>query len=91
MKRPKPTYRIKIKRELTRRESLKAYLRKIGCPVKDLLHGSLSRVSSPLTGHPTVYGKFVMDKHMKAKNTQTMYLSTDFPVSKFLIYRKVNP
>ena len=32
-----------------------------------------------------------MDKRMKAENTQKIYLSADFPVSKFLIYWKINP
>ena len=31
-------------------------------------------------GHPTKYGKFVMDKYIKAENTLKRYLFTDFPV-----------
>ena len=69
MEQPKPTYHI-----ITRRESLKAHLRKPGCPIKDSLHGDLSKVSSPSASHPIVYGKFVMDKHTKAENTQKIYL-----------------
>ena len=65
-KRPKPTYRIKTKQELTRKENFKAHLRKTGCLVKDSLHGSSSRISSPPASYPTLYGKFVIDNHMKA-------------------------
>ena len=61
VKRPKPTYCTKIRQELSRRESLKAHLRKSGCLVKDLLHGGPSRISSPPAGHPTTHGMFVMD------------------------------
>ena len=43
-------------------------------------YGCPSRVSSPLTGHPTTYGKFVMDKYMKAENTLERYLSDDSSV-----------
>ena len=68
VKRPKPTYRIKTRREPSRRESLKAYLRKLGCLVKDSLHGGSSRISSPLVGHPTAYGMFVMD------NTKNIFI-----------------
>ena len=46
--------------------------------MKGSLHGSPSRVSSPPTGHPNAYGKFVMDKFIKAKNTLKRYLSNDF-------------
>ena len=91
MKRPRPTYHIKTRRELTRRESLKAHMRKPKCPIKDSLHGRPSRVSSPLADHPTAYKKFVMDKHTKAKNTQKIYLSVGFPVSKSLIFQNINP
>ena len=90
MKRPKPTYCIKTRRELTKRESLKAHMRKTGCPVKVSLHGGPLRVSSPPIGHTTAYGKSVMDKYMKAENTQKRYLSADFPVPKSLISHKVN-
>ena len=79
MKRPKPTYRTKTRRELTRR-GLKTHLRKPWCPVKDSLHGGSSKVSSPLIGHRTAYGKFVMDNYINAKNTQKRYLLADFPV-----------
>ena len=65
VKRPKPTYRIKTIRELSRRESLKTHLRKPGCLVKNLLHGSPSRISSPPVGHPTTYDMFVMDNTKK--------------------------
>ena len=92
MKRSKPTYCIKTRRELSRRESPKAHLRKSGCPVKDSLHNGASRVSSPTTGHPTAYGKFVIDKHTKAENKQKkIYVSVDFLISKSLISRKINP
>ena len=91
MKRPRPTYDIKIKRGLTRQENLKAHMRKPKCPIRDSLHGDSSRVSSPLTDHPTAYGKFVMDKHMKAENTQKRYLSAEFSVSKSLIFWNINP
>ena len=47
MKQPMPTYHIKTRRELTRRESLKAHLRKSKCHIRDSLHGGLSRVSNP--------------------------------------------
>ena len=65
-------------------------MRKTGCPVKDSLHGGPLRVSSPPIGHTTAYGKSVMDKYMKAENTQKRYLSADFPVLKSLISQKVN-
>ena len=48
--------------------------------MKGSLHGDPSRVSSPPDGHPIAYGKFVMDKYIKAKNKLKRYLSTDFPV-----------
>ena len=44
--------------------------------MKGLLHGNSSRVSSPPAGHPATYGRFVMDKYIKAKR----YLSTNFPI-----------
>ena len=91
MKQLRSTYHIKIKQELTIRESLKAHLRKQERPIIDSLHGGPSRVSSPPTGYPTAYGKFVMDKHMKAKNMQKRYLSVGFPVSKFVIFWNINP
>ena len=47
MKRPKPTYHIKTRRELIRWKSLNAHMRKPRCPIKDSLHGALSKVSSP--------------------------------------------
>ena len=65
VKRPKPTYRIKTRREISRRESLKAHLRKPGCLVKDSLHGGMSRISSPPIGHPIAYDMFVMDNTKK--------------------------
>ena len=86
MKLSKPTYHIKTRQELAKRESLKAYVRKLYYPIKDSLHGGPSRVSSPPTGHPTAYGKFVMDKHTKAENTQKRYLLAGFPVFKSLIF-----
>ena len=91
MKRPRPTYHIKTKRELTKQESLKTHMRKPEYPIRDSLHGGPSRVSSPPVGHPIVSGKFVMDKHMKAENTQKRYLSAGFPVSKSLIFWNINP
>ena len=69
MKRSKPTYRIKTKQKLFRRESLKTHLRKLGCSIKDSLHGNPSRVSSLPADYPTAYGKLVMDKHTKAEST----------------------
>ena len=86
VKRSKPTYRIKTRQTLFRQESLKARLRKPGCLLKDLLQDDSFRISSSLVGHPTIYGKFVIDMHMKAENMQKIYLSADFPVSKSLIY-----
>ena len=91
MKLPRPNYHVKTRQELARRESLKAHLRKPECPIRDSLHGGLSRVSSPLVDHPTAYGNFVIDKHMKAENTQKIYLSMRFLVSKSLIFRNINP
>ena len=37
--------------------------------------GSLSRVLRPLAGRPSAYSKFVMDKWMKAGNTQKILLA----------------
>ena len=78
MKLSRPTFHIKTRQELTRRESLKAHMRKLECLkahmrkleclIRDLLHGGPSRVSNPPTGHSTAYEKFVMDKHMKVEN-----------------------
>ena len=48
--------------------------------MKDSLHGSLSRVSIPLVGHPTAYRKFIMGKNIKVENTQKGYLSAYFLV-----------
>ena len=90
MKRLKPTYHIKTKWELTRQESLKAHMRKLGCPIKDSLHGGLSRVLSPPADHPTAHGKFVMVKHTKAENKQKRYLSADFLIFKSFISWKIN-
>ena len=90
MKRPRNIYHIKTRWELTRRESLKAHMRKPKCPIRDSLHGSPSCVSSPPVGHPTAYGKFVMDKHTKEENMQKRYLSAGFLVSKSLIFRNIN-
>ena len=81
----KPTYHIKTKRALSRRESLKACLKRSGCLLKDLLQDGPSRISSPPTGHPTTYEKFVMNKYMKVENTQKIYLSVDFLVFKSII------
>ena len=91
MKLPRPTYHVKTRREQAKRESLKAHMRKPECPIRDSLHGDPSRVSSPPSDHPTAYGNFVMDKHTKAENMQKRYLSTGFLVSKFLIFRNINP
>ena len=55
------------------------------------LHITLIIYISLPTSHPTAYGKSVMNKYMKTENTQKRYLSTDFPVLKFLTSRKVNP
>ena len=68
VKRFKPAYRIKIRRALSRQESLKACLRKLGCLLKYSLQDGMSKILSPTTGHPTAYGKFVMNKYMKTKN-----------------------
>ena len=65
VKRPKLTYRIKTRHELSRRKSLKPHLRKLGCLVKDLLHGGPSRILSLSTGNPTAYGMFVKDNTKK--------------------------
>ena len=48
--------------------------------MKGSLHGGPFRVSSPSADHPTAYGKFVMDKYIKAENTLKRYLSADFLV-----------
>ena len=61
VKRPNPIYLIKTGWELSRRENLKAHLKKLRCLVKDSLHSGPSRISSPLASYPTAYGKFVMD------------------------------
>ena len=61
---PKLTYCIKIRRELSRRKSLKARLRKLGCLVKDSFYGGPSRISSPV-GHSSAYEMFVMDNIKK--------------------------
>ena len=73
MNRPKPTYCIKARRELTKQERLVTRLRKPRCPVKGLPHGGPSRVSSLLVGHPTAYEKFVINKYIKAENTLERY------------------
>ena len=91
MKGPRPTYHIKTRHELTIRESLKAHLRKPECPIIASLHGGLSRVSSPPTGHPTSYEKFIVDKHTKGENMQKRYLLVGFLVSKSLIFQNINP
>ena len=67
VKRSKPTYCIKTKRTLLKWESFKARFRKSGCLLKDLLQVGRSRISSPPTGHPTIYGKFIMDKYIKTE------------------------
>ena len=79
MKGPKPTYCIKARQELTKRERLVTRLRKLGYPVKGSPHGNPSRVSSLSADHPTAYVKFVMDKYIKVENTLQRYLSSDFP------------
>ena len=37
--------------------------------------GGSSRILSLLAGHPTVYGKFVMEKDTKAENMQMIFIS----------------
>ena len=59
--------------------------------MKGSLHGGPSRVSSPPADHPTAYGKFVMDKHIKAENTLERYLSADLLVFFPLFPKKINP
>ena len=59
--------------------------------MKGSLHGGPSKVSSPPAGHPTAYGKFVMDKYKKAENALKRYLSDDFPVFYPLFPEKINP
>ena len=54
---------------IRKKEILKAHLRKLGCLVKYSFHGGLFKVSNSLIGHPIAYGKFVMNKHMKAEKT----------------------
>ena len=73
----KLAYSIKTRRVLFRQESHKASMRKPRCLLKDSLQGGMSMILNPTTGHPNAYEKFVMDKHMKAKNTQKRYLSVD--------------
>ena len=41
----------------------------------DWLLGSPSRILSPPANHPTAYGKLVMGKDTKAKNTQRIFIS----------------
>ena len=88
IKRPKPTYYIKTKPELTRRENIKAHLRKLECPIRDSLYGGLSRISTPPANHPTAYEKFVMDKHTKVEN---IYISgfLSFQITYFLEYQSL--
>ena len=38
----------------------------------------MSRILSPPAGHPTAYGKFVMDKYTKVENKQKIFIS-EFP------------
>ena len=90
MKRSNSVYRIKTKRVLSRQKSLKAYLRKPECFLKDSFRGGSSRILSFSAGHPTAYEKFIMNKHIKVENTQKRYLSADDPVSKSLISWKIN-
>ena len=47
--------------------------------------------SSPPNGHPTTYGRFVMDKYIKTENVLKRYLFIDFPV--FIPYfpKRINP
>ena len=46
----------------------------------------MSRILSPQVGHPIAYGKFVMDKCMKAENTQKIFISEflSFQITYFL-------
>ena len=37
--------------------------------------GSPSRILSPPTGHPTTFGKFVMENDTNAENTQMLFIS----------------
>ena len=78
VKRLNSTYHIKTKGHYLDGKTLK-----LECLPINLLQGGPSRVSSPPTGHPTAYEKFVMDKYINAKNKQKKYLSADFSVSKF--------
>ena len=48
--------------------------------MKGSLHGSPSRFSSPSIDRLIAYGKFVMDKYVKAKNTLKRYLFANFPI-----------
>ena len=80
MKRPKPIYRLKARQELTKQERLETRLRKPRCVVECSLHDNLSRFSSLPVGHPIAYGKFIMDKYIKAQNTLKRYLSANFPI-----------
>ena len=91
MKRSKLTYHIKTTLKLVRQESFKAHIRKPEGPIRDSLHSGPSKVSSPPADHPPTYRKFLMDKHTKTENTQKIYLSARFTVSKSLIFRNINP
>ena len=61
---------LKLK-DIHRRGNSKACLRETRC-LRGQLQGNLSRVLSPSIGHPSAYGKFVMEKE---ENTQRIFIS----------------
>ena len=72
MKQPKPTYRIIAKGDPPKRENPKESQDVF--PWTSFRFGP-SRILSLSAGHPTACGKFVMDKYIKAKNMQKIFIS----------------
>ena len=52
----------------------------------DQLQGGPSRILSLPASHPTEYEKFVMDKYIKAENTQKLFINgfSSFQISYFM-------
>ena len=50
-------------------------MRETRCLRRGQLQGNPSRVLSPPTGHPSTYGKFIMEKDTKAENTKRIFIS----------------
>ena len=53
----------------------------------DSLQGGPPRMLNPLAAHPFTYVKFVMDKYMKEKNMQKIFISR-FPSFQILYFSK---